>query len=261
MTHIVSIGQRINALAFLCAVWFLSAAPALVEPAAGGDQLSAPTNETVPTYRGRRIAQTMSYHAAPWLLRQSREGEERASALLKALAVEPGQTVCDLGCGNGFHTLELARLVGPSGRVLGVDIQPQMLRLLEARAREAELEHIETILGALDNPKLPKDCIDLVLLVDVYHELTQPEPILEVIRAGLKPTGRVALVEFRAEDPKVPIKPLHKMSKRQIMNEFPPNGFKLVAEYDQLPWQHLMFFARDDSPLEGIESAEWRKSR
>ena len=204
-------------------------------------------------YKGRRIAQTMHYDGAPWLVRESREREEECSTLIKILAAKPGETVCDLGCGNGFYTIPLAKMVGEQGSVLAVDIQPEMLRLLEARAAEAQLKNIKPILGTLIDPKLPDAGVDLVLLVDVYHEFSHPEHMLQSIRKSLKPTGRVALVEFRLEDPKVPIKLEHKMSKAQILKEFPPNGYKLVDSFDELPWQHVMFFARDDSPLTPTE--------
>ena len=151
-----------------------------------------------------------------------------------------------MGCGNGFYTLRIAKLVGERGKVIAVDIQREMLELLKERAAAERITNIETVLGTVVDPKLPPKSIDLVLLVDVYHEFSHPEQMLAAIRKSLKPTGRVALVEFRAEDPNVPIKPLHKMSKEQIMKEFPPNGFKLVEEFDKLPWQHLMFFQRDD---------------
>jgi ubiquinone/menaquinone biosynthesis C-methylase UbiE len=119
------------------------------------------------------------------------------------------------------------------------------LQLLKDRAAEEKITNIQPVLGTVIDPKLPEGSVDLVLLVDVYHEFSHPEQMLAAIHTSLKPTGRVALVEFRAEDPAVPIKPLHKMSKAQIMKEFPPNGFKLVEEFDKLPWQHLMFFQRD----------------
>lgn len=196
-------------------------------------------------YMGRTIARTMHYAGAPWLTRESREREEDCTKLLKALNLEEGQTVCDLGCGNGFYTLKLAKLVGEEGKVLAVDIQPEMLQLLKRRAKQAEIENIELVLGTLIDPKLPKGKVDLVLLVDVYHEFSHPEHMLRRIRESLSEEGRVALGEFRAEDPQVPIKPLHKMSKKQIMKEWTANGFKLAEEYDQLPWQHLMFFQRD----------------
>ena len=198
-------------------------------------------------YKGREIAQTMHYLGAPWLTRESREREEDCTTLLKALHIKPGDTVCDLGCGNGFYSLKLAKLVGERGKVITVDIQREMLELLKDAAAAEKIDNIEPVLGTLVDPKLPKASIDLVLLVDVYHEFSHPEQMLAAIRRSLKPTGRVALAEFRAEDPLVPIKPLHKMSKEQIMKEFPPNGFKLVEEFDDLPWQHLMFFQRDDA--------------
>ena len=187
----------------------------------------------------------MSFHGAPWLIRETRDPEENPRKLLKALDVKPGQTVCDLGCGNGFYTLQLAELVGEQGRVLAVDIQPEMLALLKQRAEKAGIDNIEPILGTPGDPKLPKGEVDLILLVDVYHEFSYPEQMLRAMRESLKPNGRLALAEFRMEDPTVPIKLLHKMSKEQILKEFLPNGLKLVGEYNELPWQHLMFFGPD----------------
>jgi SAM-dependent methyltransferase len=199
-------------------------------------------------YMGRRIADTMSYHGAPWLIREEREEEERCSLLLPNLGLKQGMTVCDLGCGNGFYTIPLARLVGEEGRIWAVDIQPEMLIELRKKAEQEALDNIIPILGSVHDPRLPDESIDLVLLVDVYHEFSHPVHMLERIRAALKPGGRVALVEFRAEDENVPIRPEHKMSKEQILKEFPANGFKLVAEFDKLPWQHVMFFEPADEP-------------
>jgi ubiquinone/menaquinone biosynthesis C-methylase UbiE len=214
------------------------------------------TPPPVKEYKGREIAQTMHYLGAPWLTRESREREEDCKTMLAALHVKPGDTVCDLGCGNGFYTLKLAKLVGDKGKVVAVDIQREMLELLKDRAAEEKVTNIEPVLGTVVDPKLPVGSIDLLLLVDVYHEFSNPEEMLAAIRKSLKPTGRIALLEFRAEDPNVPIKPLHKMSKAQIMKEFPPNGFKLVEEFDKLPWQHLMFFERDDAPQNTAKSSE-----
>jgi ubiquinone/menaquinone biosynthesis C-methylase UbiE len=154
--------------------------------------------------------------------------------------------VCDLGCGNGFHALKLAKLVGEKGSVVGVDIQREMLALLDARAKQDGVDNIKTVLSLPHDPKLDEASMDLILLVDVYHEFSHPEQMLAAMRRALKKDGRIALVEFREEDARVPIKPEHKMSKKQILKEFPASGFKLVAEYDKLPWQHLMFFGRDD---------------
>ena len=210
-------------------------------------------------YMGRRIAETMHYAGAPWLVRESREREEECTKLLAALEVKDGQTVCDLGCGNGFYTLKLAKLVGPQGTVWAVDIQPEMLQLLEERAEARGVPNLKSALGTATSPNLPAGEIDLVLLVDVYHEFSHPEEMLAEIRKSLAPTGRVALVEYRAEDRTVPIKPLHKMSQRQVMKEYKANGFKLVGQYDDLPWQHVFFLARDDSPLEEVELKRWRR--
>ncbi|QEG41871.1 class I SAM-dependent methyltransferase [Roseimaritima ulvae] len=204
-------------------------------------------------YLGRVVAQPMSHLGAGWLIRPTREQEERPTESLKQLGLEPGMTACDMGCGNGFWTLMMARVVGENGRVLAVDIQPEMLTKLKQRTAQFGIDNVEPILGAVDDPKLPAGEVDLVMMVDVYHEFSHPESMLWSIRRSLKPNGVVALLEYREEDPRVPIKPRHKMSKPQIMKEYHKNGFKLVREYNDLPWQHLMFFARDDSPLEAIE--------
>jgi len=186
----------------------------------------------------------MHYLGAPWLVRESREREEDCRRLLEELRVQPGQTVCDMGCGNGFYTLQLARLVGNSGKVYAVDIQPEMLTLLRDRLKKQGIGNVVPLLGSEADPRLPQGALDLVVLVDVYHEFSRPEEMLAAIRKSLKPSGRIAVAEFRAEDPKVPIRPLHKMSKQQILKEFSANGFRLVGQFDGLPWQHLMFFEK-----------------
>jgi len=224
------------------------ARPAIAEEPATADKsaLEAKIPPAKQKYKGREIAVTMHYLGAPWLTRDSRQREEDCAMLLKALDIRPGQVVCDMGCGNGFYSLQLAKLVGPQGRVLAVDIQPEMLHLLTARAQEEQLNNIETIQGTAVDPLLPKGGVDLILLVDVYHEFSHPAQMLAAMRQSLKPKGRIALAEFRLEDPQVPIKLLHKMTKKQILKEFPPNGFKLVEQFDKLPWQHLMFFEKDE---------------
>ncbi len=193
-------------------------------------------------HMGREIAQTMHYTGAPWLVRESRQREEDCRLLLEALAIKKGQKICDLGCGNGFYTLELARRVGPEGVVYAVDIQPEMLRMLARRAAEEGLTNIRPILGTFIDPRLPKGEVDLVLCIDVYHEFSHPEQMLARIRESLAADGRLVLAEFRGEDPAVPIKPLHKMTKAQVRAELEPAGFELAREFDRLPWQHLLFF-------------------
>ena len=196
-------------------------------------------------YMGRRIAQTMSFHGAPWLIRTEREAEERPSDAMAQLNLKPGMVVCDLGCGNGFYSLEMAKLVAPTGKVLAVDIQPEMLHLLELRSKEGGVENIEPILSTVADPKVPEGSVDMLLLVDVYHEFSHPQQMLAGIRKGLKPNGVIALLEYREEDRTVPIKPEHKMTKKQILKEYTANGFRLAKQYDGLPWQHLMFFEKN----------------
>lgn len=229
----------------------LPSAQALAQPAAAKrtaeKSLAAPEEKLPPPqqrYKGRKIAPVMGYQGAPWLMRSERVQEENPQKLLDALGIKPGQTVCDLGCGSGYYTLELARRVGPQGKVLAVDIQPEMLSLLDQGAKQSGLKNIELILNTPIDPKLPDEAVDLILLVDVYHEFSYPEQMLQAMRKSLKPDGRIVLVEFRGEDPTVPIKPLHKMTKQQIRKELEPNGYKLVEEFDELPWQHVMFFGK-----------------
>ncbi len=235
-----------RALLLLLIGWTLVAAStAAVGQAPQALPIAPPENrppQALTHYLGREIATTMHYSGAPWLVRESRQREEDCRRLLAALKVKPGQTVCDLGCGNGFYALQLAKLAGPDGKVLAVDIQPEMLRMLKQRAVWAKTANVTTILGTPADPRLPEGQIDLMLVVDVYHEFSHPEQMLRAIRKSLKPQGRIALAEFRAEDPDVPIQPLHKMSKQQILREFTANGLRLVEQFDGLPWQHLMFF-------------------
>lgn len=202
-------------------------------------------------YMGRRIATTMHYAGAPWLVRDSREREEASSLMIDQLNIRPGQTLCDLGCGNGYHTLRLAERTGATGRVLAVDIQPEMLARLVKRAADQGVTGIETIEGSLVDPRLPAGAVDLVLLVDVYHEFSHPVHMLNKIRTALAPGGRLVLVEFRAEDPSVPIKPEHTMSRDQILKEMQANRFRLVDEFEGLPWQHMMFFEPDPPKPDG----------
>jgi len=192
-------------------------------------------------HMGREIAQTMHFTGAPWLVRESRQREEDCRTMLQALGVRPGQTVCDMGCGNGFYTLQLAKLVGPRGLVYAVDIQPEMLQMLARNAAEARLTNIRPVLGTPIDPRLPTGEIDMMLCVDVYHEFSHPEAMLAKIKQSLSPDGQLVLVEFRGEDPAVPIKPLHKMTKAQVRAELEPAGFEMVREFDRLPWQHLLF--------------------
>ena len=212
----------------------------LLEVGAKLPRTPAPPSRRV--YLDREIAPVMTHHAAEWLTRVEREREENTSLLFRALDLRPGATVADFGCGNGYHSLPMARQVGAEGRVLGVEIQPEMLHLLMARAAESGIGNIHPILAEAHDPRLPDGSCDLVLMVDVYHELDRPEAILAAVKRALKPDGVIALVEFRLEDPDVPIKRRHKMTKAQMLREFEHNGFEVARAFDELPWQHLVFF-------------------
>jgi len=201
-------------------------------------------NKTVKAthYLGREIAPVMGYSGAPWLLRDTREKEESTIEMVNALNIKSGQVICDFGCGNGYHTLSFAKKVGADGKVYGVDIQQQMLDALAQRAAEGDVKNIITIASTSQDCHLPLNKFDMLFMCDVYHELDDPQGILKQVKASLKSDGMLVLVEYRAEDPNVPIKPLHKMPREQIDKEMHANGFKLVRSYDKLPWQHLLFY-------------------
>jgi len=211
--------------------------------------LNLPAQEAPPAlteYLGRQIAQTMHWKGAEWLMRRVREQEEGPSKMREQLRVKSGMVICDMGCGNGYHTLPLAEMVGEKGKILAVDVQPEMIEMLRQNIERKGLKNIEPINGLYHDPKLPPNTCDMILLVDVYHEFSHPVQMLASMRAALKPDGQLVLVEFRAEDDSVPIKPEHKMTKDQINKEMNANGFELKREYDGLPWQHLMFFGKTD---------------
>lgn len=213
--------------------------------------LNLPAQEVPPPlteYMGRQIAQTMHWQGASWLMRRVREDEEAPTMMRKELNVKPGMTVCDMGCGNGFHTLPLAEMVGGTGKVFAVDVQPEMIEMLNKRIATKGIKNIVPITSLYHDPKLPANTCDMILMVDVYHEFSHPVQMLAGMRAALKPDGKLVLAEYRAEDETVPIKPEHKMSKAQINKEMNANGFKLVREFDGLPWQHLMFFGKAGEP-------------
>jgi SAM-dependent methyltransferase len=209
-------------------------------------------------YMGRTIAPTMHYSGAGWLTRPTREDEEEPLKLLNSLKVKPGQVVCDFGCGNGFHSLQLAKRVGAAGEVHSIDIQPEMLEMLRERAGPRGLANIKPVLATGQESGLPPNTFDLVLMVDVYHELSDPETVLAAVRKSLKPEGRLVLVEFREEDETVPILPLHKMSQVQVVKELEANEFQLAEQFDRLPWQHVLHFVRNDSPIKRRALKAWQ---
>ncbi|MFK7765649.1 MAG: class I SAM-dependent methyltransferase [Mariniblastus sp.] len=219
--------------------------PCVAQASKESDEAEKPrVPKGVDFYMGRRVAKTMHYAGAEWLIRDNREREERCSLMLANLGIRPGMNVCDMGCGNGFHSLQIAKMTGKEGLVIGVDVQPEMLGFLRERMEAQGIDNVVPILGSYHDPRLPPKTVDLVLMVDVYHEFSHPEQMLASMRRSLRPGGLVVLVEYREEDPDVPIKPLHKMSKEQVNKELEANGFKLAKEFDKLPWQHMMFFEK-----------------
>jgi ubiquinone/menaquinone biosynthesis C-methylase UbiE len=191
---------------------------------------------------GRHIAPVMGAAGAGWLDRSEREREEEPAKALDLMDIQPGMTVADVGAGTGYMSLRIAKRVGPSGKVFANDIQPEMLDKLDDNAHRANLDNIETVLGSEADPRLPAGKMDLVLMVDVYHELSRPQEMLQAIRRSLKPGGRLVLVEYKKEDPSIPIRPDHKMSLSDIKIEVEAEGYKLDKVIDTLPRQHIVFF-------------------
>ncbi len=194
------------------------------------------------TYMGRTLASPMSYRGADWLERPDREATEQPEHVLDVLALREGSTVADVGAGSGYFTVRMAKRVGPRGRVLATDLQPEMLAMLREKVAAAKLGNVVPVLATESDAKLPKREVDLVLMVDVYHELPQPAATLAQIRAALRTDGRLALVEYRAEDPKVAIKEEHKMTLPQIRRELEANGFVFRTSDESLPEQRIVVF-------------------
>ncbi len=189
---------------------------------------------------GRIFAPVMGVGGAGWLERPEREDEEAPSKALDALELKPGMVVADIGAGSGYYASRMAKRVGPSGRVYATDIQQGMIDLLERRIRSEGLSNVTTVLGGMDDPKLPPKSLDLAIMVDVYHELQQPQIFLQRLKETFKPGGRLALLEFRKEDPKVPILEVHKMSVAEVRQEMEAEGFVLDRVVEVLPWQHII---------------------
>ena len=190
----------------------------------------------------RQIAPVMSVAHADWLTRPERDDEEQPDRVVAALKIPQGATVVDLGAGVGYFTWRLAEAVGPSGKVIAVDIQEGMLDLLAANLKRRGIDNVELVLARPEDPNLPVGQVDLLMLVDVYHELAHPEATMAYVRRSLKPDGRVAIIEYRKEDPTVWIQPLHKMTVEEVRAEVEPVGFRLDEVMDFLPKQHIIIF-------------------
>jgi SAM-dependent methyltransferase len=191
---------------------------------------------------GRRFAPVMGYQGADWLERTERDDEEAPDVALSVLKIPKGATVADIGAGSGYITERLAARVGPGGRVLANDVQPQMLELLARRLARKKIGNVTLVQGTIDDPKLAPESVDLALMVDVYHEFSQPQAMLRHLREALKPGGRLVLLEYRKEDPSIPIRPEHKMSVAEAKLEVEAEGFALSKVDESLPRQHILIF-------------------
>jgi ubiquinone/menaquinone biosynthesis C-methylase UbiE len=193
----------------------------------------------------REIAHVMGHQGAGWLERPEREQEEKPKLLMELLELKPGMVVADIGAGSGYHTRRMARAVAPDGKVMAVDIQPEMLQILTNKLTTEGITNVVPILGRIDDPNLPEAAVDLVLMVDVYHEFSHPYEMMEGITRSLKPGGRVVFVEYRGEDKWVPIKEHHKMTEAQVKKEMSVQSLKWSKTVsDRFPWQHLIVFEK-----------------
>ena len=232
--------------------WLLAVLPAISQPKPTPDPLyeqrTKPNRDGIGKfYMGREISHVMGHQGANWLERDSRESEERTDLLVEGLKVEEGDVIADIGAGSGYFAWRLAKRVGPQGRILAVDIQPEMLEILRVNMEKHEVaDRVEPVLGTETDPRLPKDTVDLTLIVDVYHELSHPYEMTVRMVEALKPGGRIAFVEYRAEDPAVRIKRLHKMTEAQVKKEMTVHNLEYVETLDFLPQQHIVIFRKPD---------------
>ena len=225
-------------------------AASVLNPAAAQKQVS--TYQTIQAsrdgigkvYMGREIAGVMGWQGASWLEREERQQEERGDLLLRELGLKPGMVVADVGAGTGYYARRMAPLVGSGGVVYATDVQPEMMRMLEDGAKKAGLANIKPVLGGLQSVNLPDASVDLAIMVDVYHELEFPFEVMDSLVRALKPGGRIAYVEYRAEDPRVPIKTLHKMSEAQVRKEAAAHALVWERTASTLPWQHVVIFRK-----------------
>lgn len=243
-------------------------------PAAAPDEAEPPSRPTPPPlpepeytsgpasidgtgkfYMGREIAKVMGHQAINWLERDNRESEETPSRAVAELKLAPDAVIADIGAGSGYYSFRLARLV-PQGKVIAVDIQPEMIAFLEQREQELGLTNVEAHLGTIDDIKLPPESLDAALLVDAYHEFSHPAEMMRSLARALRPGGRVFLLEYRAEDDAVPIKPLHKMTEAQARRELEAAGLRWKRTGDFLPWQHFLVFEKPDMHEENQEDGK-----
>ena len=236
-----------NSLRSICLTLLMTASAVWAQSAPVGERYSPlplSRDGIGKSYMGREISAVMGWQGAAWLERQERDREERTDLLLAALMLQPGFVVADIGAGTGYLSRRMAPAVMPGGKVWAVDVQPEMVNMLMAGAKRSGLSQIEARLGAVDDVKLPASSVDLAVMVDVYHELAYPYEVMSSVVKALKPGGRVVFVEYKAEDPLVPIKPLHKMSEAQIRREAAVFALDWERTVRTLPWQHVVVFRK-----------------
>ncbi len=238
MTLMKLASRLLASLVFLCA--------AAVEAAEHPGYVVDPARRTTGIgkfYMGREISFVMGHLAADWLNRPGRIQEEMPDEVVENMNLEPDEVVADIGAGSGYFSFRIAERV-PDGEVLAVDIQQEMLDMIEQRKNAGGGENIRTILGAADDPRLPENSVDAAIMVDAYHEFSHPFEMIDGIYRALKPGGRIFLLEYRGEDPSVPIRPLHKMTEEQVVREMSVFGLEWTDTLDFLPWQHMMIFTK-----------------
>ncbi|MEO8050239.1 MAG: methyltransferase domain-containing protein [Acidobacteriota bacterium] len=233
-------GRQIEWCRYCCKIAPLAALLALL----GASLVRAPAFQATHPITGRHIANVMGYGGADWLERPERESEENLEGALNAIGLKPGMTVAEVGAGTGYVSLRMAKRVGATGKVYANDLQPQMLILLRNNAVAGGVTNVETVVGSETDPKLPPGRMDLIILVDVYHEFSQPQKMLQGIRQALKPDGRLVQLEYRKEDPAIPILADHKMSVAQAKTEVEAEGFKLGPVIEILPRQHILIYTK-----------------
>jgi SAM-dependent methyltransferase len=197
-------------------------------------------------YMGRQIAHVMSHFGVEWLERPERDFEENTTMLIKNLQLQPNMSIADIGVGSGYHSRLISKQIG-NGKVFAVDVEPIMLSYLKQRIAQENLTNIVPVLGTTTSVSLLSESIDLMLLVDVYHEFSDPFEMTTSMHKALKPNGKLVLVEFREEDDNVPIKTIHKMSEVQAVKELKAAGFRLEKNIKNLPWQHCMVFVKENN--------------
>ncbi len=223
----------------------LAAFLVLISPLAWAQYTAIPASDDGigVVYMGREIAHVMGHEGADWLERPERITEEQPDRVIDAMQLKPTDIVADIGAGTGYFSIRIAKKV-PQGSVIGEDIQPEMIALMKTNIVHADVTNVKPLLGTTEDPNLPAGAVDKVLMVDAYHEFDKPLEMMRSIVKGLKPDGQVVFVEYRGEDPNVPILPHHKMTEAQLSREMAAVGLHLVRKYEDLPWQHVLFYGR-----------------